>query len=60
MVIATLIFAEYVFDEREVKGEKKKQRIWKRVPRGPVSVEVPLDPKKVALGARLSQLPALS
>lgn len=44
----TLTFANYVFDEREFKGEKKQQRIWKRVPRGLVSVDVPLDPKEVA------------
>jgi len=58
-VTATLTFAEYVFEEREVAGEKRKLRTWKRVPRGPVHVEVPLDPKKVAAGVRLIGFPGL-
>lgn len=49
-VTATLSFAEYVFEEREVQGEKKQQRIWRRFPRGPVTVDVPLEAKKVAAG----------
>jgi hypothetical protein len=60
LVTATLRFAEYVIDEREQQGEKRKQRVWKRVARGPVSVQVPLDPKKVASGVRVDGFPGIT
>ncbi|MEZ4364019.1 MAG: DISARM system helicase DrmA [Kofleriaceae bacterium] len=59
VVTATLTFADYVLEEREVEGGKRKQRTWKRVARGPLHVEVPLDPKQVAAGVRLAQVPGV-
>lgn len=59
VVTASLTFAESVLEEREHPDEKKKQRIWRRVPRGPVEVEVPLHSKKVATGLRLPEFPGV-
>ncbi len=58
-VTATLGFAEYVLEERPAPGEKKHQRVWRRVARGPVSVAVPLEPRQVAAGVRLAEFPGV-
>ena len=47
----TLRFAEYIREDREVPGEKKKQVVWKRVARTPGPIAVPLDPARLAAGA---------
>ena len=59
VVTATLSFGEYVPEERETDGHKRKQRVWRRFGRGPVSVDVPLDPKKVAAGVRVKEFPGI-
>ncbi len=58
-VKATLRWADYVPEDREGGEGKRKQRVWKRVARGPLSVEVPLDAKKVAVGVRLLEAPGV-
>ncbi len=58
-ITATLSWAEYLQEEREEPNAKRKQRVWRRVARGPVSVDVPLDKKKVATGVRITQFPGV-
>jgi hypothetical protein len=56
----TLRFAEYIREDREVPGEKKKQVVWKRVARTPGPIAVPLDPARLAAGVRSPEAPGLS
>ena len=49
-VVATVSYAEYIAEGyKESEGEKPRQ-VWRRIPREPVNVEVPLDAKKIAAG----------
>jgi len=50
---ATVSFADYVAEEREVEGGKRARRVWRRVVRSPIQVELPLDPRKIAEGTVL-------
>ncbi len=59
-ITATLRFAEYVQEEREGQEGKRKQRVWKRLARSPVSVALPLDAKKIAAGVRVSGFPGIT
>ncbi len=47
---ATLSFAEYVPEDREQPGKKRPRTVWRRVPRGPFVLELPLDAKGIAAG----------
>jgi hypothetical protein len=49
-VRVTLRFAEYVAEGREVEGARRPKTVWRRVPRGPFTVEAPLDPKSIEQG----------
>ena len=49
-VRVTLRFAEYVAEAREVEGSRRPKTVWRRVPRGPVTVDLPLDSKTIEKG----------
>jgi hypothetical protein len=52
-VQATVSFAEYVPEDREVADRKRPKTVWRRVPRGPFTVEVPLDAARVEAGVAI-------
>ena len=49
-VRVTLRFAEYIPEGREVEGSRRPKTVWRRVPRGPVTVDLPLDSKSIEDG----------
>lgn len=57
---ATVSFAEYVVEERDAVTEegarkKKPTRAWRRVPRGPFTIAVPLDAKALGEGLTITE-----
>lgn len=52
-VRAIVSFAEYVPEAREESGRKRPRTVWRRMPRGPLTVELPLDAAKIAKGELL-------
>ena len=52
-VVATVSYAEYIAESLKEQEGKKPRQVWRRIPREPVRVEVPLDAKTIASGIRL-------
>jgi hypothetical protein len=50
VVRATVSFAEYVPETREQPGKKRPRLVWRRVPRGPFTLTLPLDAEAIAAG----------
>lgn len=50
VVQATVSFAEYVIEQRDIPERKRPKTVWRRVPRGPFTVSVPLDPVVIDAG----------
>lgn len=49
-VRAVVSFAEYVPEAREESGRKRPRTVWRRMPRGPFTIDLPLGPREVAEG----------
>lgn len=47
---ATVSFADYVIEERKVPDKARAARVWRRVPRGPLEVDIPLDAEVIEHG----------
>lgn len=49
----TVRFAEYIVDSLPVEGSKRPRKVWRRVPRPPVTVDVPIEAKSLDKGVRI-------
>jgi hypothetical protein len=49
----TVRFAEYVIASREVEDKGRPKKVWKRVPRSAVTVDLPIEPKALDQGVRI-------
>lgn len=47
-------WAEYEPEDRESEENRRPQRVWRRVARPPVSLDLPLDPARIATGVRVT------
>jgi hypothetical protein len=52
-VRASVSFAEYVAEPREEEEGKRPKTVWRRVPRPVWTVDLPLDPRRIARGREL-------
>ncbi|MGH8245332.1 MAG: DISARM system helicase DrmA, partial [Gammaproteobacteria bacterium] len=50
---ATVRFAEYIAETREDEAAKRSKTVWRRVPRDPMSVDLPLEPGAIEPGQML-------
>jgi Helicase conserved C-terminal domain len=57
---ATVRFAEYVPEAREVPGRSRPRTVWRRSARGPFTVDVPLDAKALERGVDVPDAPGVS
>ncbi|MBI4957601.1 MAG: helicase [Myxococcales bacterium] len=55
VVCVTVRFADYVAEAREVEGSRRPRTVWRRVPRGPFTVELPLEAKAVEAGVAVPE-----
>jgi hypothetical protein len=58
-VTATVSFAEYLAESRVVEGDEveRPRQVWRRYPRPPATVELPLDERRLAHGLEASRRP---
>lgn len=56
---ATVTFAEYVPESRQLEEGRRPRTVWRRVAHEPRSVEVPLDPKVLDKGIGLPDTPGI-
>ncbi len=56
-IAVTVRFAEYVPDKREVEGNGRPRTVWRRVARGPFTVDVPIEERELAKGIPVPDAP---
>jgi hypothetical protein len=56
----TVSFAEYVPEQREIEAGRRPKTVWRRFPRGPITVEVPLDPAALLKGVQVPDATSVS